>query len=49
MPASDEFWKQDVNGQVVVRFGPKVLYCFAAEEHGMRNLAMVALIKPVSG
>ena len=43
MPAPFELARRRVGDEVVVTWGPKVLFRFAADDIGMRNLAMVAL------
>ncbi|MGH3522127.1 MAG: putative transposase [Mycobacterium sp.] len=43
MPARYELWRGRSDGEVVVGNGPMVLFRFAPDDRGMRNLAMVAL------
>ncbi len=36
-------WRAVQDGQVLVGFGPRVMFCFDEQDQGMRNLAAVAL------
>ena len=43
VPAPFELSKQTICGEVVVRFGPRVMLVFDEDDRAMRNLAIVAL------
>jgi transposase len=43
MPEPDRYWRCTQDGEVVVGFGRRVLFCFEEGDLGMRNLAVVAL------
>ncbi|MGH9063990.1 MAG: hypothetical protein ACRD0L_08505, partial [Acidimicrobiales bacterium] len=44
MPAPYELWRDRMEGgDVAVRYGPNVLFCFDPADRGLRNIAMVAL------
>jgi len=46
LPGMPEPWileRQEVNGDCMVRFGPRVLFCFPSSDIGLRNMAVVSL------
>ena len=43
MPEPDGYWRFTQDGEVLVGYGRRVLFCFEEGDLGMRNLAVVAL------
>ena len=43
MPEPDGYWRFTQDGEVLVGYGRRVLFCFDEGDLGMRNLAVVAL------
>src|SRR6266705_1247777 len=43
MPEAEDLRRCEVDGQVLVTLGPRVLFCFDAADVGMRNLAVFTL------
>jgi transposase len=43
MPEPDGYWRFTPDGEVLVGYGRRVLFCFDEGDLGMRNLAVVAL------
>src|SRR5450755_1388193 len=43
MPEPFSYWRTVRDGEVLVGFGERLLFCFDAQDVGMRNLAVVAL------
>jgi transposase len=43
MPEPYSYWRTVRDGEVLVGFGPRLLFCFDERDAGMRNLAVVAL------
>jgi transposase len=45
MSEPDGYWRSTQDGEVLVGFGRRVLFCFDERDLGMRNLAVVALTR----
>jgi transposase len=43
MPDPYRYWRTVQDSEVLVGFGPRVMFCFDERDQGMRNLAVVAL------
>ncbi len=43
MPEPHRYWRTVQDGEVLVGYGPRVMFCFDERDQGMRNLAVVAL------
>jgi len=43
IPEPYRYWRAVENGQVLVGFGPRVMFCCDEQDQGMRNLAAVSL------